>query len=371
MDVMFFIHSLKGSFGAGGVQRNTWRLATEFARRGLSVQIVVATTAKTDLPPLEGVRVHSFAARNRWASIIPMIRYLRKHRPKVAIGATQVINCVLVCAERIARSGAQIVLTERTHLSAEIASHGHWTYRLLPALMRRTYPHADAIVAVSSGVADDLAEKISLPRDRIQVVYNPIFDSDLLLHSSVPCPHAWFHPGKPPVILGSGRLVPEKSFDVLLRAFARVREEVDALLVLLGEGRLRKELECLATELGIADSCAFVGHVPNPYPYMRQAKVFVLSSSYEGFGNVLVEAMACGTPVVSTDCPGGPVEILDDGAWGTLVPVGDADAMARAILAVLRSTKHPEVVKRAQFFSVERAADAYLDAVRSAFREAT
>ena len=173
--------------------------------------------------------------------------------------------------------------------------------------------------------------------------------------------HPWFAPGSPPVVLGIGRLTTQKDFPTLLKAFAQVRAVRKARLMILGEGRDRQALEVLARELGVASDVDLPGFVLNPFPYMVRASLLVLSSAWEGLPGVLIEAMACGCPVVSTDCPSGPSEILDGGAYGPLVPVGDDGALAKAILSVLEMPPDPERLRaRAALFSVERATDQYL-----------
>jgi glycosyltransferase involved in cell wall biosynthesis len=166
--------------------------------------------------------------------------------------------------------------------------------------------------------------------------------------------------GEPPVILGVGRLTVQKDFPTLIRAFARVRQKRNARLLILGEGELRSELNALVAELGLQADVALPGFVENPFVFMRHASLFVLSSAWEGFGNVLVEAMACGMPVVSTDCPSGPAEILQNGKWGRLVPVGDVQALSEALLATLEESTHPDVAARAAECSVDRAVEGYL-----------
>ncbi|HEX6015774.1 MAG TPA: glycosyltransferase, partial [Geminicoccaceae bacterium] len=226
---------------------------------------------------------------------------------------------------------------------------------------------ADAVVAVSAGVADDLAATAGLPRRLVTVVHNPVVPSDVDRRAAEPVDDPWLEPGEPPVILGVGRLVPQKGFPTLLRAFAQVRQQRPARLVILGEAADRRatvkrtaELQKLAAELGIADSVALPGYAVNPFAWMARAGVFVLSSTHEGFGNVLPEALACGCPVVSTDCPSGPAEILENGRWGQLVPVGDDQAMARAILAVLATPPDRAALRsRATAFTVDAAIGRY------------
>jgi glycosyltransferase involved in cell wall biosynthesis len=233
--------------------------------------------------------------------------------------------------------------------------------------MRRVYVEADAIVAVSNGVADDLATYIDIPRELITTVYNPMVHPDLQVKAREPLEHPWFAPGAPPVVLSVGRPGRQKDFPTLLRAFARIRAQRPARLMILGEvsnsGKSmerRAKLMTLAAELGVADDIVLHGFVQNPFAYMVRASVLVLSSLYEGFANVLVEALACGCPVVSTDCPSGPAEILDNGRFGLLVPVGDDAAMAKAICTALDSPPDREQLRaRAAMFSFDQAIDKY------------
>jgi glycosyltransferase involved in cell wall biosynthesis len=228
--------------------------------------------------------------------------------------------------------------------------------------MHRYYPRADAIVAVSRGVADDLARFAGLPRDVIRVIYNPVVGADLPRMAGEPVDHPWFRPGELPVILGAGRLSRQKDFPTLIRAFAEVRRARPARLVILGDGAQRAELEALVRTLGLADAVALPGFTSNPYAHMARAAVFVLSSRFEGFPNVLVEALAVGTPVVATDCPSGPAEILERGRHGRLVPVGQADALARALLATLDAPGDPAGRRRrAADFSADASVSTYLD----------
>jgi glycosyltransferase involved in cell wall biosynthesis len=215
------------------------------------------------------------------------------------------------------------------------------------APIRRTYPRIDHIVAVSAGVAEDTVRIARLPRERISVIRNPVITPDLERLAAEPCPHPWLAPGQPPVILGAGRLQRQKDFPTLIRAFARLQRGRDCRLAILGEGGSRPKLEALIGQLGLSDRVALLGFQDNPYPYLARARLFVLSSAWEGSPNVLTEAMALGTPVVSTDCPSGPFELLDGGRFGPLVPVGDVEALAAAMQRTLEQGLAPGVLRSA------------------------
>ncbi|ELZ36066.1 glycosyl transferase family protein [Halorubrum saccharovorum DSM 1137] len=193
------------------------------------------------------------------------------------------------------------------------------------------------------------------------VIHNPAYSKGISEKATERVSHPWFQSDEPPVILGVGSLTPQKDFPTLVRAFNRLRSQQDARLVILGEGDRREELESLIQRYGIGDSVDLPGFVDNPFKYMKQADVFVLSSRWEGFGNVIVEAMACGTPIVSTNCPSGPAEILQNGKYGQLVRTGDPEALAAAVQATLAEPPAPDpLIERAKEFSVERVADKYL-----------
>jgi glycosyltransferase involved in cell wall biosynthesis len=210
---------------------------------------------------------------------------------------------------------------------------------------------------VSKGVADDLALLIGLSRDRIDVIYNPVVSDNLLLKAQEPIDHPWFAAGEPPVILSVGRLSPQKDQAMLLRAFAKVRKSIPARLIILGDGDERAALEALARNLHIESDVAVPGFVENPFAYMNKSAVFALSSKYEGLPGVLIQAMACGCPVVSTNCPSGPAEILDGGKYGPLVPVGDEDAMAAALRQKLQEDRTSPPVESLDPFRSEHVMD--------------
>ena len=336
--VAIFLVSLEG----GGSERIALNLAQGFAERGLEVDLVLqrATGPYLDQVP-DKIRIVDLRAGRMALAIFPLISYLRRERPPFLLSLMMGANIIAILSKKLARVDTRLMISEHLNISVATYNAGSLRVRYLPLLAKRTYPWANGIVAVSEGVADDLAHTIGLPRKRIDVIYNPLVTSELLEKVNEPVDHPWFQDGEPPVILGAGRLTKQKDFPTLIRAFALVRKERAARLVILGEGEDRPELKALVDELGIAEDVDMPGFVDNPYGYMAGAAVFVLSSIYEGLGNVLIEAMACGTRVVSTDCESGPREILGGGKYGALVPVGDAKRLATGISGMLEHPVEP------------------------------
>ena len=209
-------------------------------------------------------------------------------------------------------------------------------------------------------MANDLARATRLPRERICVAPNPVVPTDVFALAAQPVDHPWFTTGSDPVLLGVGRLAPEKDFATLIRAFARVQRHRPARLMILGEGSERGSLEALVAALGLEDSVSLPGFAINPFAYMTRAGVFVLSSLSEGSPGALIQALACGAPVVATDCQNGPREILDGGRYGRLVPVGDVPALAEAVLAALTDPRSPVPEEAWIHHSQDAAVEYYL-----------
>lgn len=223
------------------------------------------------------------------------------------------------------------------------------------------YSWADGIAPVSQGVADDLTQIAGHPLERMQIISNPVVTPELLEKANEPVNHSWFAAGEPPVILGVGRLNVQKDFPTLIRAFALIQQHLPARLMILGEGEERPQLEAMIDQLGLAKVATLPGFVSNPYAFMSKASVFVLSSAYEGLPTVLIEAMAVGTPVVSTDCPSGQRKFLEFGRYGRLVPVGDIKALAQAIIITLTSLTDIEALRQqGRSFSLEASVNSYL-----------
>lgn len=343
----------------GGVERVRLLLAGEFLRRGYDVELVLMRAKgelMADVPPQAEV-VDLGAPRFR-SLMRPLVGYLRRRQPDAVLAAMWPLTGMAIVARAAAGIKARCVVSEHSNLTRSVAVRGlsDVANRRLGRLL---YGAASGVVAVSRGVKDDLVARTGLAPGKVTVIYNPIRTPQA---DSAADPHiaGWW--GVTDVrIISVGALKPAKDFPTLLRAFARLRRTADARLLILGEGPSRSELEALVHELGLAGSVLMPGPVPDPYPYLSQAHLFVLASAWEGLGNVITEALAVGTPVVATDCPSGPAEILEGGRYGRLTPVGDVEALARAMAESLAAPADPQRLKmRGAEFSVERAADQYL-----------
>lgn len=334
--------------GAGGVERMVVSLIRGFVDLGQSVDLVLV---KAESPHLEGLPTQANLIRlgtdHTFLALPALARYLRQNRPAVLLAAKDRAGRTAILARRLAGTNTRIVLRLGTNLSTSMADKSSFERWLRYLPIRLLYPKIDRIVAVSRGVAEDTATIARLPLDLIQVIRNPVITPELAGLAAKPCNHPWFGHGEPPVILGAGRFQHQKDFPTLIHAFARVRAERPCRLVILGEGGGRQKLETLIAELGLTNQVDLPGFQSNPFPFVARASLFVLSSAWEGSPNVLTEAMALGTPVVSTDCPSGPRELLDGGRFGPLVEVRDVEALARAMSETLDSHLPPETLKAA------------------------
>lgn len=360
-DIAIFLMDL----GGGGAERVMINLAQGFVEHQLSVDLVLVQAKGPYLSQLPaGVNIVTLNSSRLLLSIPKLIQYLKKKQPKFLLSALEDTNFVAILAGKIAGNSTQVAVTVHNNLSRESRNSPQLKRRLTPTLVGWFYPSADYVIGVSKGVTDNLIT-LGSPPEKTHSIYNPIVSAQLLEQLQEPVDHSWFASGQPPVILGVGRLTPQKDFATLIRAFSQVRKQYKARLMILGEGSKLDYLKDLVQDLDLTENVAFPGFVDNPYSYMAQAGVLVLSSAWEGFGNVLVEAMAAGTPVVSTDCESGPAEILAQGQYGKLVPVGDSQAMAAAILATLTEPTNPEPLKqRAMEFSLENSVNQYLRILR-------
>ena len=361
--IAFFLPSLRG----GGAERVMLNLAQGIAERGLPVDLVLVAAEGAFLKELpSGIRVVDLHSRRVIRSLAPLTRYLRTEHPRALVSSMSHANVVALWAAKLAGRSTPVVATVHNTMSVSTPKQGRVAGGLWPHALRIFYPWAARVVAVSRGAADDFARSSGFPRDRVDVVYNPVIMPDTVARAREVPDHPWFAPGQPPVILGVGRLTPQKDFPTLVRAFAQVRRRRAARLVILGEGEGRAELAALAGELGVAEDLALPGFQKNALSYMAHSAVFALSSAWEGLPTVLIEALAAGTRVVSTDCPSGPREILQDGQLGALVPVGDAAALAAAILETLERPANGVSPDALRSFTRDAAVDHYLHLIENA-----
>lgn len=354
------------SLDVGGTERVVVNLANGFVNRGLDVDLLLAAAFGKLLADLNSrVRVVDFGVRGVFDSILPIMRYLLGHNsPDILFSAQSHANLMALLAAILARAPLPVVVRQQTTLSMAGRFEPGIKNRFVPILTRILYTQADAVVCISQGVAEDVLENTWLAAENVRQIYNPVIppDAEFKQRIAEPLDHPWFHQDAPPVILAVGRLTRAKDYPTLVRAFTIARQERELRLIILGEGEDRKKLEELINTLGIEVDVQLPGSVDNPYPYMANCSVFVFSSIFEGLGNVLIEALACGARIVATDCKHGPAEILDQGRYGSLVPVGNAPAMAKAILTSLNSEKKPFVLKkRANDFSQATVVQQYLD----------
>lgn len=349
----------------GGIGRLTLRLAEGFAQKGYTVDLVLAKKQGYYLDQVpRQVNLVDLGSSRVVFSLPELGAYLKRAKPDLLIAAKERVNIIAILAKMIYKSQTRFMISIHVNHSEQIRHQGaSLHYRLVLQAARLLYNRADRVVAVSGGVAGDAASLFRVPEKEIAVIYNPLVTPALKEKMQEPAAHPWFEEEGLTVILGIGRLVRQKDFLTLINSFARVKEgRPEARLIILGEGEQRKVLENKVAELGLEEFVAMPGYVENPYSYLARSALFVLSSAWEGFGNVLVEAMATGTPVVSTDCPSGPGEILAGGKYGVLVPVGDPGRMAEGINTALNQPADRELLQeRAEAFSVDRILKQYED----------
>lgn len=332
--IAIYLPSLNG----GGAERAMLNLAHGMVESGYSVDLVLAQAEGpylNDAINRNGVCIVDLKASRVLLSLPALVRYLRREQPKVLISTLDYANVVALWARRLAHTPIPVLVNEQNTISLSAHNSVRRRERMVPYLIKRFYPWADYIVGNSQGVADDLSEVTGLHRDRIKMLYNPIVTPELEKKAKAFVNHPWFEADQPPVLLAVGRLTKQKDFPTLIRALAVVRQTLPVRLIILGEGSDREDLEKLVNQLDLEKDVAMPGFVENPYAYMSRASLYVLSSRWEGLPTVLIEALYCGLPVIATDCPSGPKEILADGKYGLLVPVGDVAALARAIEAGL------------------------------------
>lgn len=351
--IAFFIPSLNG----GGAERMMVNKANYLSQQGYLVDLILIRKEGPYLPLVDPqVNIIDLKSSRAATSIFKLISYFKKDTPDVILSALTHINILTVIAKVFSRKNIKVVVSQRNMYSPKLGRGV--LNKLMHALAICCYKKADAVIAISDGVKESLVNSLNMKPDSINTIYNPAYSLESVELSYEKPSHYWFSLGTP-VILSVARLEEVKDFSTLIKAFALLRKEINAKLIILGEGSERGKLESLINKMELQNDVDLVGFVDNPHAYMRAADLFVLSSKREGFGNVIVEAMACGTPVVSTNCSG-PKEVLEDGKWGRLVPVSDISALADAMKESLKHPSSVDVTERAKAFSVEKIAQEYL-----------
>ena len=348
--------------GQGGVERMLVNLLNAFAGRGHRIHLVLIRSSSRHLQHLApSIRTIDLGSRHTATSLWPLMRYLWRYRPPRLLVAKDRAGRLAVLARLLSGVHTRILLRLGTNLSAALAQRSRLQRWLRRTPIRLLYSHIDQIIAVSEGVRQDTLAVSGIDPARISVIRNPVVTAQLYELAQQPPPHPWFTQPHPPIILGAGRLTRQKDFPTLIRSFARLRETHDCRLIILGDGREAAELRGLAAQLGVAGDLDLPGFTDNPYSYMAHAQLFVLSSRWEGSPNVLTEAMALGTPVVATDCPSGPAEILQGGRYAPLVSMGDWQALANAMAQMLDSPPTRDSLREAvREYAVETSASHYL-----------
>ena len=360
--VALFLPSLTG----GGAERVMVSLANGFIERGYLVDVVLVK-AKGLYLRLGSIqfRVVDLNCSRVLPSLPGLITYLKTERPNAVLSTLDRANILLPIARGLAKVPTRVVVRP-TNCFISKTQHQDLRERLMPLLMRSSFSWADGVISVSNYLKEEIAEITKVPQSKIHTIPNPIVAKDIA-RANDPLDHPWFQTKQPPVILGVGRLNKQKDFPTLIQAFAKLRKQQPARLIILGEGQEREHLESLVKKLCLENDVSLPGFVDNPFQYMKRAAVFVLSSRWEGMPNVLLQAMACGTPVVATNCLGGSAEILENGKWGKLVPVENVESLSSAIAETLRGEfKCPSPEMLEARFGLDHIIDQYLSVLLNA-----
>ena len=355
--VAFFATSMEG----GGAERVSLNLAKTCAERGYSVDLLLNSVAGPYMQFVpDNVRIIDLNKPGLLKSTALLARYIQQEKPLAIHCSVTDRGLSASMAKMLLFSNVKVVIEVENTVSKQIPNPTT-KQKIYQELKNLLFPRSAKLVAVSQGVAEDLMKNFRIPIKSIEVIYNPVVTKQLKSEMQGEAGHKWLLEKSAPVVLAAGRLAPQKDFATLITAFKYVVSKCDARLIIVGEGEQRNMLTSLVQELDLTDYVDMPGFVDNPYAYMKHSDLFVLSSIFEGFGNVIAEAMACGCPIVSTDCPSGPSEILQNGEYGTLVPVGDAESLGQAIIDALQQDHDiNKLLERAEDFSEDKIVDEYL-----------
>lgn len=349
------------SLGGGGAEKMRIYLAKNFIECGYEVDFVLfkKTGELLSLVPKE-VNIIDLKAINLRGGFFPLLKYFKRNKPDAILSALWPVTVISIWAKIFSRIKARIIVSEHNTFSRTPVYQRPFNKFIIPLSMMLSYAKADFVIGVSNGVVTDLKRLSRSKRARFKTIYNPACPEISLIESMKPDNSFWTRTSSKKII-AIGKLKVQKDYPTLLKAFRILNNKIDVELLILGEGEERKRIEELIKEFSIESRVHLPGFVENPFTYLKSSDLFVLSSIFEGLGNVIIEALATGTPVVSTDCQSGPAEILENGKYGTLVPVGNPNALANAIIDNLQKQHDPALlIERAKFFSHEKIAKEYL-----------
>lgn len=355
--ICFFAPNLLG----GGAERVISILSSHFAENGYKVDLVLANAVGpylANIPDL--VKVIDLKCEKVLWSLPKLVKYLRIHQPDIMFTSQMHSSTIGLWAVKLAGVKTRVFIRQPTMLMP-FHDNKSWASKIRQRVFLTTANLADKVIVTSDAMAKEFLSLSKVLKSNVEIVYNPVPIKEIENKSLKRIEHSWFKKGEPPVILAAGRLAAVKDFQTLIKAFAIVKKATPAHLIILGEGTLRNELEHLIEMLNISEFVQMPGFVENPYQYMKNADVFVLSSLWEGFPNGMIEAMACGVAIVATDCDGGTSEILEYGKWGKLVPIKSEVRMAKAILETLAADNLPNVLERVDSFSIESIREKYIN----------
>lgn len=354
--VAIFVPTMAG----GGAEKSMLRLADGLAGRGFVVDLVVASAQGPNLAHVsKRVRLVDLKSPRALFCMPSLIAYLRRERPDALLSTLDYANIIALWARKLSGFPQNLLINDQNTISITSRHTRQRRQQWVPMLAKRFYPWANHIIGNSQGVADDLRQIIGTTKPPVEVVYNPVVTPELAEKVAADLNHPWFAADQPPVLLAVGRLTQQKDFPTLIRAFASLKNERNARLLILGEGPDRAALESLVSELGLSQTVSLPGFVDNPYAYMKRAKAFILSSRWEGLPTVLIEALFCGVPVIATDCPSGPHEILAAGKYGRLIPMQDERALSEAMQLALDDKIAPPPPQSWQPYALETIVSQY------------
>ena len=347
-----------GSMRIGGAERATLHLMNGLVTKGLNIELVLLHKAGDFLAKVDPkITIVNLNKRKASQSIGIFKKYLKTNNPKTLFIVQNHIQLMVLFTVKISSWKGKIILSEQSTYLKNLKGLKGFVQKFLSKIF---FPRADSIIAVSEGVAVELKRIFPKLESKIHVIYNPIITNEFIKVKDRPVDHPFFNRGNI-VIVSAGRLAKSKNFDLMIRAFHKVNKTVPVKLIIFGDGEENHHLKNLINSLHLTDDVSLPGFVSDPCMYFSKADLFVLSSDFEGLPGVIIEALACGCKVVSTDCENGPAEILMNGKFGWLTSVGDCEALAARIQVALNSqTDKSLLIERSNDFHVEKIANSYL-----------